>query len=33
MSVLGQKQTSDYVCAMSAIPQKADIAEYHPNVR
>src|SRR6516225_3263941 len=25
MSALGQKQTSEYVCAMSALPPKADI--------
>ena len=27
MSALGQKQTFSHVCAMSALPPKADIAE------
>jgi len=33
MSALGQKQTSPYVRAMSALPPKADIAERAYDVR
>ena len=33
MSALGQKQTSRPVCAMSALPPKADIAECDGDVR
>jgi hypothetical protein len=33
MSALGQKQTSDWYTLMSAIPPKADMDGYSPNVR
>jgi hypothetical protein len=33
MSALGQKQTFSEVCAMSALPPKADIAERPSDVR
>jgi hypothetical protein len=33
MSALGQKQTFPLACAMSALPPKADIGWYSPNVR
>jgi hypothetical protein len=33
MSALGQKQTSEYVRTMSALPPKADIAEGNRHVR
>ena len=29
MSALGQKRTSEYVCAMSALPPKADMSYAH----
>jgi hypothetical protein len=33
MSALGQKQTSQCLCAMSALPPKADIGTQSRNVR
>jgi len=33
MSALGQKQTFSEVCAMSALPPKADITAAQTNVR
>jgi hypothetical protein len=33
MSALGQKQTSQHICAMSAIPPIADIVGRNGNVR
>ena len=33
MSALGQKRTSKQVCAMSALPPKADIVQHGGNVR
>jgi len=33
MSALGQKQTSEHFCAMSALPPKADIGESDWHVR
>jgi hypothetical protein len=33
MSALGQKQTSEHVRVMSALPPKADIAELEEHVR
>jgi len=33
MSALGQKQTLQHVCGMSALPPKADMDQHSPDVR